>query len=151
MLRHAAPVLGEHTRLILQTELGYTNEQFDKLLRDKIIQQFNLLFAYLFLLHEKQIYKIENQTSDQQKYLMPRILYFFYIYISHTCHFVKYRILEHLFRRFDHQNPIAFDIVNFYRSMYLKSCSRFRKLRQFSIQGKMKKDFIFFVCFIKFP
>jgi len=38
MLRHAAPLLGEHTRLILQTELGYTNEQFDKLLRDKTIQ-----------------------------------------------------------------------------------------------------------------
>ncbi|UJR28636.1 hypothetical protein I4U23_009868 [Adineta vaga] len=38
MLRHAPPVLGEHTRSILQTELDYTNEQLDKLLQDKIIQ-----------------------------------------------------------------------------------------------------------------
>ncbi|CAF0790311.1 unnamed protein product [Rotaria sordida] len=38
MLRHAAPLLGEHTRFILQTELKYTNEQIDKLLQDKIIQ-----------------------------------------------------------------------------------------------------------------
>ncbi|CAF0900686.1 unnamed protein product [Rotaria sp. Silwood1] len=38
MLRRAPPLLGEHTRVILQTELGYTNEQIDKLLQDKIIQ-----------------------------------------------------------------------------------------------------------------
>ncbi|CAF4286670.1 unnamed protein product [Rotaria sp. Silwood2] len=38
MLRHPAPVLGEHSRVVLQTELGYTNEQIDKLLQDKIIQ-----------------------------------------------------------------------------------------------------------------
>jgi len=38
MLRHAAPILGEHTRSILQTELNYTPEQIDKLLQDKIIQ-----------------------------------------------------------------------------------------------------------------
>ncbi|CAF1119928.1 unnamed protein product [Adineta steineri] len=38
MLRHAAPLLGEHTRSILQTELHYTNEQLDKLIHEKIIQ-----------------------------------------------------------------------------------------------------------------
>ncbi|CAF3787466.1 unnamed protein product, partial [Rotaria magnacalcarata] len=38
MLRRAAPLLGEHTRSILQTELGYTNENIDKLIQDKIIQ-----------------------------------------------------------------------------------------------------------------
>lgn len=38
MLRHAAPVLGEHTRSILQHELGYTNEQIDKLVQTKVIQ-----------------------------------------------------------------------------------------------------------------
>ncbi|CAF3406248.1 unnamed protein product [Rotaria socialis] len=38
MLRRAAPLLGEHTRSILQTELGYTDENIDKLIQDKIIQ-----------------------------------------------------------------------------------------------------------------
>ncbi|CAF4327522.1 unnamed protein product, partial [Adineta steineri] len=31
ILRHAAPLLGEHTRSILQTELNYTNVQLYKL------------------------------------------------------------------------------------------------------------------------
>jgi crotonobetainyl-CoA:carnitine CoA-transferase CaiB-like acyl-CoA transferase len=38
MLRYSAPLLGEHTRSILQTELNYTTEQIDKLIQDKIIQ-----------------------------------------------------------------------------------------------------------------
>jgi crotonobetainyl-CoA:carnitine CoA-transferase CaiB-like acyl-CoA transferase len=38
MLRHSAPILGEHTRSILQTELHYTPEEINKLLQDKIIQ-----------------------------------------------------------------------------------------------------------------
>lgn len=38
MLRHAAPILGEHTRSVLQAELGYTDVQLDRLLADKIIQ-----------------------------------------------------------------------------------------------------------------
>ena len=38
MLRSAAPLLGEHTRSILQAELGYTNEHIDQLVQQKIIQ-----------------------------------------------------------------------------------------------------------------
>lgn len=38
MLRHAAPLLGEHTRSVLQTELGYTNEKIDELVKNKIIE-----------------------------------------------------------------------------------------------------------------
>ncbi|CAF0896781.1 unnamed protein product [Adineta steineri] len=38
ILRHAAPLLGEHTRSILQSELNYTNKQLHKLIHEKIIQ-----------------------------------------------------------------------------------------------------------------
>ncbi|CAF1065081.1 unnamed protein product [Adineta ricciae] len=38
MLRYSPPLLGEHTRSILQTELNYTDEQLKKLLQEKIIQ-----------------------------------------------------------------------------------------------------------------
>jgi crotonobetainyl-CoA:carnitine CoA-transferase CaiB-like acyl-CoA transferase len=38
MLRHAPPLLGEHTRSILQNELDYTPDQIAKLFQDKIIQ-----------------------------------------------------------------------------------------------------------------
>lgn len=38
MLRHAAPLLGEHTRTVLHTELGYSDEQLERLLEEKIIQ-----------------------------------------------------------------------------------------------------------------
>ncbi|CAF0815373.1 unnamed protein product [Adineta steineri] len=38
MLRHAAPLLGEHTQSILQSELNYTNEQLHKFIHEKIMQ-----------------------------------------------------------------------------------------------------------------
>ena len=38
MVRRAPPILGEHTRSILQTELNYTSKQIAQLLQDKIIQ-----------------------------------------------------------------------------------------------------------------
>lgn len=37
MLRHSAPLLGEHTRSILETELNYTSSQIEKLFQEKII------------------------------------------------------------------------------------------------------------------
>ena len=37
MLRQSAPLLGEHTRSILETELNYTSSQIEKLFQEKII------------------------------------------------------------------------------------------------------------------
>ena len=38
MLRFAAPLLGEHTRTILRTELAYSDDKIDELMKTKIIQ-----------------------------------------------------------------------------------------------------------------